>query len=123
MARCRDRKTRDLNQVKCIKDVRDQLLVKEEDIKQWWREYFDNLFNGESESTSIQLDNSFDDANRHFVRRIQETEVREAMKRMKGGKAVGPDAISIEVWRCLGDIAIAWLTKLFQPDFTIEQGA
>ncbi|WVZ49707.1 hypothetical protein U9M48_001039 [Paspalum notatum var. saurae] len=113
MARFRERKTRDLNQVKCIKDARDQLLMKEEDIKLRWREYFDNLFNGESESTSIQLDDSFDDANRHFVRRIQETEVREAIKRMKGGKAVGPDAIPIEVWRCLGDIAIVWLTKLF----------
>ncbi|WVZ58983.1 hypothetical protein U9M48_009193 [Paspalum notatum var. saurae] len=113
MARFRERKTRDLNQVKCIKDARDQLLMKEEDIKLRWREYFDNLFNGERESTSIQLDDSFDDANRHFVRRIQETEVREAIKRMKGGKAVGPDAIPIEVWRCLGDIAIVWLTKLF----------
>jgi len=64
MARIRDRKTRDLNQVKCIKDARDQLLVKEDDIKLRWREYFDNLFNGESESTSIQLDDPFDDANR-----------------------------------------------------------
>ena len=26
---------------------------------------------------------------------------------------MGPDAIPIEVWRCLGDIAIVWLTKLF----------
>ncbi|WVZ79824.1 hypothetical protein U9M48_027356 [Paspalum notatum var. saurae] len=110
MARFRERKTRDLNQVKCIKDTRDQLLMKEEDIKLRWREYFDNLFNGESESTFIQLDDSFDDANRHFVRRIQETEVREAIKRMKGGKAV---AIPIEVWKCLGDIAIVWPTKLF----------
>ncbi|WVZ78087.1 hypothetical protein U9M48_025852 [Paspalum notatum var. saurae] len=33
MARFRERKTRDLNQVKCIKDARDQLLMKEEDIK------------------------------------------------------------------------------------------
>ncbi|KAJ1256448.1 hypothetical protein BS78_K023600, partial [Paspalum vaginatum] len=49
MARIRDRKTRNLNQVKCIKDARDQLLVKEEDIKLRWREYFDNLFNEESE--------------------------------------------------------------------------
>ena len=113
MARFHDRKTKDLNQVKCIKDVRDQLLVKEEDIKPRWREYFDNMFNGESESTFIQLDDSFDDANRYFVRRIQETAVREAIKRIKGGKTVGLDAIQIEVWRCLGDTAIIWLTKLF----------
>ena len=40
-----------------------------------WREYFDKLFNGESESpTTLELDDSFDDTNRHFVRRIQEVE-------------------------------------------------
>jgi hypothetical protein len=51
------------------------------------------------------------------VRRIQEFKVREALKRMKGGKAMGPDGIPIEVWRCLGDIVIVWLTKLFNHIF------
>jgi hypothetical protein len=32
---------------------------------------------------------------------------------MKISKTLGPDGIPIEVWRCLGDIAIVWLTKLF----------
>jgi hypothetical protein len=36
---------------------------------------------------------------------------------MKGGKAMGSDGISIEVWRCLGDIALVWLTKLFDHIF------
>jgi hypothetical protein len=40
-------------------------------------------------------------------------EVREALKRMKVGKAMSPDGIPIKVWRCLGDLAIVWLTKLF----------
>ena len=33
MARTRDRKTRDFIQVKCIKDEREQLLVKEDEIR------------------------------------------------------------------------------------------
>ena len=33
MARVRERKTKDLNQVKCIKDEREHLLVKEDEIK------------------------------------------------------------------------------------------
>ena len=70
------------------------------------------MFNGESESPTLELDDSFDDTNRHFVRRIQEVETGEALKRMKGGKAMSPDGIPIEVWRCLGDRAIVWLTKL-----------
>jgi hypothetical protein len=43
--------------------------------------------------------------------------VKEALKKMKTGKALGPDDSSIEVWRCLGDIAIMWLTKLFNTIF------
>ena len=60
---------------------------------------------------------TLDDINRRFVRRIQEFKVREALKKMKGGKAIRPDGIPIEVWRCLGDIAIVWLTKLFNHIF------
>ena len=37
------------------------------------------------------------------VRRIQEVEIGEALKRMKRDKAMCPDGILIEVWRCLGD--------------------
>ena len=61
MAKIRERKTRDVDQVKCIKDGADQLLVKDKEIKHRWREYFDGLFNGETESSTIELDNSFDD--------------------------------------------------------------
>jgi hypothetical protein len=83
IARARERKTRDINQIKCIKDGTDRLLVKDEEIKDRWREYFDNLFNGENEGPTFELDDSFDDTNRRFVRRIQEAEIGEALKRMK----------------------------------------
>ena len=52
-----------------------------------------------------------------LLHRIQESEVKEALKRMKGGKAMGPDYIPIEVWKGLGDIAKVWLTKLFNLIF------
>jgi hypothetical protein len=45
MAKSRERKTRDIIQVKCIKDETERLLTKDEDIKNRWREYFDKLFN------------------------------------------------------------------------------
>ena len=34
---------------------------------------------------------------------ISKDEVRTAMKRMKSGKAVGPDDIPVEAWKCLGE--------------------
>jgi hypothetical protein len=106
MAKSRERKTRDIIQVKCIKDVTERLLTKDEDIKNRWWEYFDKLFNEDSGSSSIELDISSDDLNRQFVRRIQESGVKDALKRMKGVKTMGPDRIPIEVWRSLEDVAL-----------------
>jgi hypothetical protein len=87
MARAHDRKTKDLNQVKCIKDEREQLLVKEDEIRHRWQEYFDKLFNGENENSTVWLDDSFDDTNRRFVHRIRVLKVQEALKRIKVSKA------------------------------------
>jgi CDP-diacylglycerol pyrophosphatase len=86
MAESRERKTRDIIHVKCIKDETEQLLTKDEDIKNRWREYFDKLYNEDSESSSIELDISSDDLNRQFMCRIQEFDVKDALKRMKGGR-------------------------------------
>ena len=81
----------DFNQVKCIKDEREHLLVKEDEIRHRWQEYFDKLFNGENTNTTFQLDDSFDDTNMRFVRIIQESEARETLKRMKRDKTMGLD--------------------------------
>jgi hypothetical protein len=86
--------------------VTERLLTKGEDIKNRWREYFDKLFNEDSGSSFIELDIPSDGLNRRFVRRIQESEVKDALKRMKGGKMIDPDGILIEVWSSLGDVVI-----------------
>jgi hypothetical protein len=69
MTKLRERKTRDFHQVKYIKDEADRLLMKDEEIKNKWRAYFDKLFNDESEKIAIELDDSID-TNRRFIRRI-----------------------------------------------------
>ena len=83
IAKIRERKTKDINQVKCIKDGTGRLLVRDNEIRIICREYFNDLFNEENESSTIELDESFDDTNIHFVQRIQELGVKEALKRMK----------------------------------------
>jgi hypothetical protein len=67
-------------------------------------EYFDKLFNKKYGDTTFQLDVSFNDTDRRFVRRIQESRVKEALKRIEESKSMVPDGIPIEVWRCLGNI-------------------
>ena len=36
-----------------------------------------------------------------------------SLRRMKKGKAVGPDELPVEVWKCMGDMGIKFLTRLF----------
>ena len=42
----REKKTRDLGTIRCIKDYNHKVLVKDTDIKERWKEYFDKVFNG-----------------------------------------------------------------------------
>ena len=47
----------------------------------------------------------------HEVEKISKDEVREALKRMKKGKAVCLDDRLVEVWKCQGERAVELLTK------------
>ena len=48
LARIRERKTKNLGTVRCVKDEDQKVLVRDEEIKERWKEYFDKLFNGNS---------------------------------------------------------------------------
>ncbi|KAJ7976178.1 Craniofacial development protein 2 [Quillaja saponaria] len=71
IAKQRERRTKDLIRIKCIKDEADRVLVKEDEINERWRTYFDTLFNEESKGDFGDLDVTFDDMNRRFVLRIR----------------------------------------------------
>ena len=55
------------------------------------------------------------------MEKIRKEEVRENMKRIKNGKAVEPDDIPVEVWKCLGEIALEFLTKLYKRTMESER--
>ncbi|KAL6575841.1 hypothetical protein OROHE_000312 [Orobanche hederae] len=113
LARMREKKTRDIGKVKCVKDTDQKVLVQDKEIKERWRSYFDTLFNGHQEQDIGNLSIPSSMINREFKRRIQKGEVTMALKKMGSKKAEGPDGIPIEVWRCLGERGIEWLTMLF----------
>ena len=37
---------------------------------------------------------------------VSREEVKNARRRMKKGKAVGPDKLPVEVWKCMGEMGI-----------------
>ena len=47
--------------------------------------------------------------------------MRKALKRMKNGKAVGPGDLLVDLWKCLGDRAEEFLTKLFNMFLNSEK--
>ena len=44
---------------------------------------------------------------------ISREEVKNALKRMKQGKTVGPDELLVGVWKCMGEMGIKFLMRLF----------
>ncbi|MCJ8736954.1 hypothetical protein PDJAM_G00018110 [Pangasius djambal] len=110
LARQRDRDGKDVQQVRVIKDRDRRVLTSEESVQRRWKEYFEKLMNEENERekrvewlTSVE----------QKVDKIRKDEVRKALKRMESGKAVGPDDIPVEVWKCLGEAAVEFLTSVF----------
>ncbi|KAK3553056.1 hypothetical protein QTP86_031184, partial [Hemibagrus guttatus] len=110
LARQRDRDGKDVQQVRVIKDRDGRVLTSEESVQRRWKEYFEELMNEENEREKrVEGVNSVEQK----VDKIGKDEVRKALKRMKSGKAVGPDDIPVEVWKCLGEAAVEFLTSLF----------
>ena len=44
---------------------------------------------------------------------VSREEVKSALRRMKKGKAVGPDELPVKVWKCMREMGIDFLTRLF----------
>ncbi|MCJ8733936.1 hypothetical protein PDJAM_G00229520 [Pangasius djambal] len=110
LARQRDRDGKDVQQVRVIKDRDGRVLTSEESVQRKWKDYFEELMNEENEREKRVEGVT---SGEQKVDRIRKDEVRKALKRMKSGKAVDPDDIPVEVWKCLGEAAVEFLTSLF----------
>jgi len=118
LARARGKKTRELGCIRCIKGQDGMVLVVEAEIRARWRSYISKLFNVENEfSPSIERGVLEGQLNDRACSCISKEEVKEALGKMKCGKAVGLDLIPMEVWKCLGEVGLDWLTKLFNVIF------
>ncbi|XP_035841303.1 uncharacterized protein LOC118488193 [Helianthus annuus] len=119
IAKARERRRQDLQVVKFIKGEDERVLIKEHDIKLKWQTYFHNIFNNqrahqqESENTTTQRQKQ----NTCYYRGIMQGEVKTTLRKMGRAKAVGPDNIPIEAWKCLGEEEIHWLTSLLNLIF------
>ena len=107
----------DVYQAKAIKDDNGTTLVDDDDLKQRWRNYFKHLMNVENDRIQREIPQN----EQNFIAEVSRMDVERALKKMKKGKAVGPDEIPVEVWKCLGAEGTKWLTKLFNQILTSEE--
>ncbi|XP_071704874.1 uncharacterized protein [Rutidosis leptorrhynchoides] len=118
IAKARERRGRDLVNVKYIKDEAGQSIVREDLIRKRWEDYFSSLFGRDRPEQNGELNDEVREyQNNCFCTRINYEEVRMTLRKMGRNKAVGPDQIPIEAWRCLGDDGVRWLTNLFNKTF------
>ncbi|GMP55927.1 hypothetical protein CsSME_00020584 [Camellia sinensis var. sinensis] len=106
LAKMRESKTRDFNQVQCIKSEDSKVLVRDEER---WKNYFEKLLNEEYGGTAIGEEIASNTINQdyRFYRKIMNFEVEIALKKIKSNKVLGPDDIPIETWKCLGKKGVA----------------
>ena len=94
LARQRDRAGKDVQYVRVIKDKNGNVLVNSEAVLKRWKEYFDKLMNEEN-----NRDTRTEEAEvvNEEVNCVSREKVKNALRRMKKGKAVGPDELPVEV--------------------------
>ena len=111
LARARERKTRDLGVVRCIKDEEGKVLTENDEIRERWQRFFAKLLNGGGVRDKGSRGGECSDqrADDHIAKK----EIREALKKMANGKAVGPDQIPVEVRKFMGEVGLEWLTERF----------
>ncbi|XP_019261470.1 PREDICTED: uncharacterized protein LOC109239367 [Nicotiana attenuata] len=115
LAKVRERKAGDLDQVRCIKDEEGRVLLEGAQIRQRWQSYFHRLLNEEGGRGIVLGELEYSERQRDFgySRCIRVVEVVGAMCRMSRGRATGPDEISVEFWKSVGKEGLEWLARLF----------
>jgi len=85
--------------VRCIKDEDGKVLINDTKVHERWQSYFYKLFNGErfdvlQHTTLLARE---EQQSSRPCRPITREEVKEALRKMRVGKAVGPDCIPMEI--------------------------
>ena len=94
LARPRDGAGKDVQHVMVIKDENGNVMVNSEAVLKRWKEYFEKLMNEENNRDPKKKEAEVVNKEINYVSR---EEVKNSLRRMKKGKAVGPDELSVKV--------------------------
>ena len=96
--------------MRVLKDENGNVIVNSGTVLKIWKEYFEKLIKKENDrdprTEKAEMVNE-------EVNCVSREEVKNALRRMKKGKAVGPDELPEKIWKCMGEMGIKFLTRLF----------
>ena len=117
LARQRDRAGKDVQHVGVIKDEKKNVMISSEAVLKRWKKYFEKMMNEENDreprTEKVKVVNK-------EVNCFSREEVKNALRKMKKGKAVGTDELPVEVWKWMGEMGIKFLIKLFNKRLAVE---
>ena len=110
LARQRDRAGKDVQHVRVMKDENSNVMVNSEAVLKRCKEYFEKLMN---EENNREPRTEEAEVVKEEVNCVSREEVKNELRRMKKSKTVGPDELPVEVWKCMSEMGIEFLTRLF----------
>ena len=93
------------------------VLANPEEVRNRWKKCYEKLLN--EENPRVVLEDGV--PNQGVTPIVSRGEVKQALNRMKNGKATGPDKIPAEVWKSLGEEGIDILWDLMKKVFEQEK--
>ena len=93
-----------------MKDKNGNVMANSKTVLKKSKQYFEKLMNEENDrgprTEEVEVVNE-------EVNCVSRGKVKNALRRMKKGKAVGSSELPVEVWKCMGAKGIKLLTRLF----------
>lgn len=77
------------------------MLKKDHKINERWKSYFKKLFNANNGDIRGQLEDTKSIKKYNYCHKVSIMEVKETLRKMRLRKAIGPQGIPSEVWKCL----------------------
>ena len=97
---------RDVVGTACIRNKEQKVLTKENEIKEVWKDYYENLLNEEFEWDHESLEIADHVIGPNVCDQISVVEVRSALASSKSGKAAGPSGVIVEMLEASGEAGL-----------------
>lgn len=107
LAKTRQRRSKDIDHLKFVKDEDGKIFGEDDAIKERWRGYFKTLLNTQNCRDTLPTASPIQGP----IEDITEEEVRVQLDKMASNKARGPDDIPIEVVKMMKDAGVSWMTS------------